>query len=171
MKRIIISCFALVTLLTFFSCKELGRIDQIDDTIPAPKPVEITQVTSIPGGAVIKVEIPDDDNLKGVVATYERNGEIVNTKISRYLDSLLIVGYADLEEHEVKVSSFNVNEVTSDPVITTITPLPSAVKTVEFDMVESFGGIKIHLTNNTSNADLAVCLLADKNLRDRKSVV
>ena len=163
MKKIILSCLVFVTLLIYFSCEEAGRIDQIDETIPAPKPVEVTQVSSIPGGAVIRVKIPDDDNLKGVVATYERNGEVVNTKISRYLDSLVVEGYADTLDHKVQVSAFNVNEVTSTPVEVTITPLPAAVQTVQFDIVEAFGGIKVHVMNNTSYADLAVILLADKD--------
>ncbi len=163
MKKIILTCLAFTTLLIYFSCEETGRIDQIDGSIPAPKSVEVTQVTAIPGGAVIRVKIPDDDNLKGVVAKYERNGEIVNTKISRYLDSLVIVGYSDTLKHLVQVSSFNVNEVTSTPVEVTINPLPAAVKTVKFDIMEGFGGIKVHVMNNTSKADLAVVLLADKD--------
>jgi hypothetical protein len=172
MKRIILSCLLTVIALIFFGCDESGRIDQIDDSIPAPKQVEVTRVTRIPGGSVIRVKIPDDDNLKGVVAKYERNGEIVNTKISRYLDSLVIEGYADTLDHVVQVSAFNVNEVTSAPVNVTITPLPAVVQIVNFDIVEAFGGIKIHVMDNTTRADLAVCLLADKdttniNLPDR----
>lgn len=164
MKKIIILCS--VIFLMVFGCKESGRIDQIDESIAVPKPVEVTQVTSTPGGAVIKVDIPDDANLKGVVATYERNGEIVNAKISRYIDSLVVVGFADTLEHEVQVSSFNVNEVCSNPVSVKIKPLSAAVQTVGFDIIESFGGVKIHINNNTSNADLAVCLLADQDLTD-----
>lgn len=152
-----------VTALIYFSCDDSGRIDQIDGSIPAPKPVEVTQVTQIPGGAVIRVKIPDDDHLKGVVAKYERNGEVVNTKISRYLDSLVIVGYSDTLKHLVQVSSFNVNEVTSTPVEVTVHPLPAAVQTIQFDLMEAFGGIKVHVMNNTSKADLAVVLLADKD--------
>lgn len=163
MKKILVSCLVFLTMLIYFGCEESGRIDQIDDSIPAPKPVEVTQITSKPGGAVIRVKIPDDDNLKGVVATYERNGEVVNTKISRHLDSLTIVGFADTLDHKVQVSAFNVNEVTSTPVEVTITPLPAAVQTVQFDVVEAFGGIKVHVMNNNSNADLAVILLADKD--------
>lgn len=161
MKKLL---FVLISALFLFSCEETGRIDQIDNTIPAPKPVEVTEVISIPGGAVIKIKIPDDDNLKGIVAKYERNGEIVNTKISRYLDSLIIVGYADTESHVVEISSFNVNEVPSTSVNVSITPLAPAVKTVQFDITEAFGGVKIHIMNNTSKEDLAVCLLADKDI-------
>lgn len=164
MKKIVLSCFLLIAALTFYSCEEGGRIDQLDKSIPAPRPVEVTNITSIPGGAVIKVKIPDDDNLKGVVATYERNGEIVNTKISRYLDSLLIVGFADTLSHEVEICSFNVNEVRSTPVKVSFNPLKPAVQTVQFDIAEAFGGVKIHIMNNTSKEDLAVVLLADKNI-------
>ncbi len=163
MKRIILSCLVAVTALIYFSCDDSGRIDQIDNSIPAPKPIEVTQVSKIPGGAVIRVKIPDDDNLKGVVARYERNGEVVEAKISRYLDSLVVVGYADTLAHKVQVSSFNVNEVTSTPVEVIIKPLPAAVKTIQFDVVEAFGGIKVHVMNNTARADLAVVLLADKD--------
>ena len=163
MKKLIY-CSALLFVWLFFSCQEAGRIDQIDESVPAPKPVEVTEVISIPGGAVIKVKIPNDDNLKGIVATYERNGEIVNTKISRFVDSLLVVGYADTEPRKVEVCSFNVNEVRSTPVNVTINPLTPAVQTVEFDIAEAFGGVKIHIMNNTSNEDLAVCLLADKDV-------
>ena len=72
-----------------------GELIRLTTRYPVPKPAEVTEVIGIPGGAVIKVKIPNDDNIKGIVATYERNGEIVNTKISRYLDSLIVVGYAD----------------------------------------------------------------------------
>ena len=164
MKKIILSYLGLVTVVTFLGCAKAGRIDQIDKTIPAPKPVEIIQVTSIAGGAVIKVKIPDDDNLKGVVAKYERNGELVNSKTSRYLDSLVIVGYADTLPHVVEISSINVNEVLSTPVSVSIKSLAPSVQTVKFDIVEAFGGIKIHIMNNASNENLAVCLLADKDL-------
>ncbi len=163
MKQILLSSLLAVTALIYFSCVKSGRIDQLDNTIPAPKPVEVTNITSRPGGAVIKVKIPDDDNLKGVVAIYERNGEVVNTKISRYLDSLVIVGFADTLIHKVEIKSFNVNELPSTPVEVTIKPLPAAVQTVQFDVVEAFGGIKIHVMNNTSKADLAVILMADKD--------
>lgn len=149
--------------LIFFSCKESERLDQIDKSIPTPQPVEIVEIINTPGGAVIKVDIPDDINLKGVVATYERNGEIVNSKISRYIDTLVISGYADTKNHIVEVSSFNVNEVCSEPIKVTIKPLSAPVQTVNFDVIEAFGGVKVHIMNNTSKADLSVCLLADED--------
>lgn len=143
-----------------------GRIDQYAN-VPAPSPVTVTGVRPISGGAVIKVSIPDDQNLKGVVAVYERAGVEVNTKISRYVDSLFVEGYADTQEHVVNVYSFNVNEERSEPVQVRFTPLAPAILTVKASMAESFGGVKVHIENNTSRADLAICILKDDDLSDQ----
>ena len=95
MKKII---FIFITVLTLAACSDRlgGRIDQLAD-VPVPGKVTVTSVRSIAGGAVIKVAIPDDENLKGIVAEYERNGVVVNSKISRYVDSLTVEGFADLD--------------------------------------------------------------------------
>lgn len=142
-----------------------GRIDQYAN-VPVPSPVTVTGVRPISGGAVIKVSIPDDPHLKGVVAVYERAGVEVNTKISRYVDSLFVEGYADTQEHTVNLYSFNVNEERSAAVPVKFTPLAPAILTVKASMAESFGGVKVHIENNTSRADLAICILKDDDLSD-----
>lgn len=142
-----------------------GRIDQYAN-VPIPSPVTVTDVRPISGGAVIKVSIPDDPYLKGVVAVYERAGVEVNTKISRYVDSLFVEGYADTQEHTVNVYSFNVNEELSEAVPVRFTPLPPAIMTVKASIAESFGGVKVHVENNTSRSDLAICILKDDDLSD-----
>ncbi len=142
-----------------------GRIDQYAN-VPVPSPVTVTGVRPISGGAVIKVSIPDDPHLKGVVAVYERAGVEVNTKISRYVDSLFVEGYADTQEHTVNIYSFNVNEERSAAVPVKFTPLPPAIMTVKASIAESFGGVKVHIENNTSRSDLAICILKDDDLSD-----
>lgn len=142
-----------------------GRIDQHSD-VPIPTEVTVSGVKAIPGGAVIKVTIPDDENLKGVVAEYERHGVTVNTKISRYVDSLVVEGFADTKEHIVNLYSFNVNEERSAAVPVTITPDPPAITTVAYSVAESFGGVKVHIEKNTSKANLAICILRDSDLSD-----
>ncbi len=166
MKKIIfLGCQLVVMLLIMFSCKDGNRIDQIVG-LPLPQQVTITEVKSIPGGAVIKVKIPDDQYLKGVMASYVRNGEVVNTRISRYLDSLVIEGYADTEQHEVKITTFNAEDKESKAQSVNITPLTADIQTVNFSMRETFGGIKIHVMNNVNRADLAIVILADKDMND-----
>ena len=165
MKRILILiCLALAAV----ACDKsgYGRIDQIDPSVPVPAPVMINSVESIAGGAIIKVIIPDDDNIKGVIATYERGGEIVNTKISRYVDSLLVEGFADTQIHSIEVASFNVNEVKSEPVTVDIFPLEPTILKVRPTITPTFGGVKVLIEGNEAKDDLAVCLLIDKDLAD-----
>ena len=159
MKKISI---ILLCLSVLASCSDRlgGRIDQPAD-VPVPGPVSVKSIRSIAGGAVIKVTIPDDENLKGIVAEYERNGQTVNSKISRYVDSLTVEGFADTNPHEVRLYSFNVNEERSDVVNVTVNPLTPAIQLVHPTMVESFGGVKVRIEGNESRSDLAICILRD----------
>lgn len=141
-----------------------GRIDQLDKDLAVPDPVEVTNVKPTSGGAVIWVRIPDDKNIKGVVATYTRGGEEVDAKISRYVDSLVVEGFADTDEHVVKVSSFNVNEEKSEPVEVKVNPLAPAIRTVSPTIISAAGGVKVKITGNESKADLAVCILRDEDV-------
>lgn len=165
MKRVFIILCSLTALL---SCSKGlgGRVDQYAN-VGVPDPITVKSVRSTPGGAIIKVDIPDDDRLKGVVAIYERNGEEVNYKISRYVDSLRIEGFNDTKARTVQLYSFNVNEERSKAVEVSVTPLAPAIQTTGFSLQESFGGVKVHITNNTSHSDLAICILKDDDLSDK----
>lgn len=166
MKRILLTSTSIAALLLVFGCVEdnHGRVDQLDMDLPAPQPVEVTKVKPTSGGAVLWVKIPDDKNIKGVVATYNRGGVEVESKVSRYVDSLKVEGYADTDEHEIKVCSFNVNETKSEPVTVRFNPGMPAIRTVTPTMIAAAGGVKIKITGNESMADLAVCLLRDSNV-------
>lgn len=166
MKRIIAYIsLAILIVACDLSGNEYGRIDQNND-VPIPTPVTVTSVRPTHGGAVIKVSIPNDEYIKGVIATYERNGEEVNAKISRYVDSLTVEGFADQAEHVIHISSFNVNEEKSPSVDVRFTPLPASISTVKPVIYQTFGGVKIRISGNEAKTDLAVCLLRDENLED-----
>jgi hypothetical protein len=119
------------------------------------------KVTGKPGGAVIKYSIPDDDNLLGVKVVYTRNGEICESKASRYVDTLVVEGFGNTDPQEVKLFSVGVNEKLSEPVSTTISPLLPPVQAVKFDVASTFGGVIISLEENNSHADLAIVLMTD----------
>ena len=142
------------------------RLIPSDDSVPVPAALTVTSVTSTPGGAVIKVAYPDDENIRGAIATYTRNGVEVNAKVSRYVDSLIVEGFPDTDAHEVKLCTFNVNETLSEPKTVQINPLTPAIQTVKPTITETFGGVKILIEGNEAKADLAVCLLRDEDLSD-----
>ena len=159
MKKTIIILFAAFALV---SCSDKlgGRIDQ-PANVPVPGKVTVTGVRSIAGGAVIRVSIPDDENLKGIVAEYERHGALVNAKISRYVDSLTVEGFADTNPHKVTLYAFNVNEERSEGTEVSINPLVPAIQTVHPTMMGSYGGVKVRVEGNESRSDLAICILRD----------
>ena len=159
MKKTIIILLAAIALA---SCSDRlgGRIDQPAD-VPVPGKVTIKDVRSIPGGAVIKVTIPDDEYLKGIVAEYTRNGIVVNSKISRYVDSLTVEGFSDTNPHKVSLYAFNVNEERSEGLDVTVNPLTPAIQSVSTSLTGSFGGVKVRVEGNESHSDLAICILRD----------
>lgn len=161
MKKILLSFSILLLFATMIvGCTDGDRIDQ-KSGMPVPEEVTVVGTKSTPGGAVIKVKIPDDPNLKGVCASYVRNGEVVEARISRYLDTLVVEGYADEEEHEVEIRSFNADNEMSEAKTVTITPLPAPVQTADFTAESTFGGLSVTITNNTSLAQFAIVIQAD----------
>lgn len=171
MNHILKTTFSILcSVLLFAACNDgandFGRIDQKDENIPAPSPISVASVRSISGGAVIKVNIPDDDNIKGVIAKYTRNGKEVNAKISRYVDSLTVVGFFDTKPHVVELAAINVNEVESTPVKVEITPLEPAISLATATLYQTFGGVKVRIDGNTPKENLTVVLLRDTDLSD-----
>lgn len=157
MKRLL--CFLMLCLI--FGCKEEGRVDFIDENAPAPKSVEVVEVVNTLGGAIIRFKLPEDNNLLGVKAVYNRNGETVETKASLYVDTLSIEGFGNDLPQDIQLFSIGKNEKLSDPVSVQIKPLSPPVQTVQFDLEAGFGGVIVSIDSNRTNADLAIVLLAD----------
>ena len=166
MKKILLFILSAVSIFSYYGCSELGRIDQIDESISAPEKLSVLNVTNTPGGAVIKVKVPNDQNLMGALAVYERNGEECKTKISKYVDTLVVEGFGNTDPREILLYSIGKNEKLSEAVKVTINPLLPPVHTVKFDLEETFGGVVVHLDNNETRAELAVGLLVDTILSD-----
>jgi hypothetical protein len=152
-----------VLLYTVSNCKEEGRLDHIDDSTPAPAPVsrETVRVTNKPGGAVIKYDIPNDKNLLGVKVVYTRNGEVCESKASKYIDSLVVEGFGNTDPQQVQLYSVGTNEKLSEPVSVQINPEQPPVKTVKLGLEEGFGGVIASFEGNHSKASLALVLLFD----------
>lgn len=147
--------------LVWAGCKEEGRIDQIDESAPAPQPVTVTKVENIPGGAIIRYTLPSDENLLGVKAEYERiPGHTVKTEASLYTDSLVIEGLGDTKPHEVRLYSVGRNGKTSDAIFIEATPLDPPIMIATKKMSATFGGVKVELTNE-ARANLALVLMTD----------
>lgn len=161
MKKVLLSfSILLLSAAAFISCSDGDRIDQRGG-LATPQQPTLLDVKSIPGGAVLKFKLPDDPNIKGIVATYQRNGATVESRISRYLDTLTVEGYADMNEHDVQFSSFNADDGKSEPQTVKITPLEAPISTAKYEFFEAFGGFKVKIKGNPSKAQLALVVQAD----------
>ena len=151
-KITFVSAAWLVLLLAFASCEELGRIDQIDENAPAPKAATVTSVTTKPGGAIIHYSIPNDDNILGVKAVFERNGETCESMASRFVDSLVVEGFGDTAERKATVYAVGKNGKLSTGSPVTFTPETPPVQGATVDLEATFGGVRVKLEGNDSNA-------------------
>ncbi|MDR1339338.1 MAG: DUF4959 domain-containing protein [Prevotellaceae bacterium] len=161
MKRKIFIFIMIAALMYISGCSEEGRIDHFDDSAPAPAPVTGVQVENTPGGAVISYNIPNDKNLLGVKVVYTRNGEVCESKTSKFMNYLVVEGFGSTASQEVQLYSVGINEKLSEPVPVSINPLVPSVQTVTFDLEVAFGGVVASLEENVSTANLSLVLLMD----------
>ena len=160
----------MLSLLSWYCCKEEGRIDIINEYAPAPLPLTEVTVTPRHGGAVLRYQIPKDKNLLCVKAVYEINpGQFNETKASIYLDSLVLKGFGSANTTPVKVYTVGRNGKESEPLIVNVTPLTPVVDVVSssFEIKRAIGGVKIAYDKNDSQENLTYVLLA-WNARNHK---
>jgi hypothetical protein len=163
MKKLLIS---ITVLMLVASCTESGRIDQIDPADYVPQQVTITSVRRVAGGAIIKYALPDDINLRGVRAEYNRSGEDVYTQVSKYVDSLKVEGYSDTQTHTVQIYGIGKNGRKSAPLSLDITPGQPTIQKIRLSLSETFGGVRLIMQGNEDNESIAMTILKDDNVRE-----
>ncbi|GHT50708.1 hypothetical protein AGMMS49982_06550 [Bacteroidia bacterium] len=152
-KRIILSVFLMGAL--GYGCQE-----EVSDDSPAPAPITVREVVNTSGGAIIRYTLPNDKNLLGVKAVYERNGETVETKASLYVDELSVEGFGDTNPHEVTLYSVGRNEKLSSPTPVQITPETPSVLAAQVQLDATWGGIKLTF-KNPAQANLSFVVMVD----------
>lgn len=142
----------------FITCNEeyTGQYP-IDSTIPG-NVTDIEVIEQFGGGVTIRYNIPNDDDLLYVKATYKLDdGRPMEIKSSFYNNTMNIVGFALEEERTIELRCVDRSQNESDPVIVKVTPKRSPI----FDALESllvfsdFGGIQLQW-KNTAKADLTI---------------
>lgn len=157
----------LLALCCFTSCKDDNLRTYIDHGTTAPAAVTDVKVESLPGAASITYTLPKNSlDLLYVQANYEiRPGVKQQALTSFYGDSILVQGFGDTAEHEVKLVSVDRSGNKSDPVIVKVKPLLPPVRQVYDSLSYSadFGGIRV-ITKNPSEAKLMIGVLIKDSL-------
>lgn len=143
------------------SCgKEVGK-EPVDTDKTAPAGITNVQVENRPGKARITYTLPNDKNLLYVKAEFTPTSGIPSeTKASYYIDSLIVDGFADTLEYEVKLYAVSRSGAQSDPVVVTIKPLEAPIFAVlrSLQTVNAFGGFNI-VASNPTGGDISIVVL------------
>ena len=147
------------------SCgKEIKNSPLCDDG-SVPSVVTNVKVENRAGYSKITYSVPSDKNLLYIQAEYvPTNGKAAETKASYYEDSLVVTGYADTLEHDVKLYSVTRCGTKSEPVVVKIKPGESPIFKVYKSMVVEnfFGGFRVTASNPTQDNIGVVVLSLNK---------
>jgi len=162
MKKLSIVTTYFMLLFYLGSCKEDLGISQplVNDGV-APGTVSGISVTNRPGTAKIVYHIPGDNDLSYVKAEYEiRPGVFREVKSSKTNDSLIVDGFSQAKEYQVKLYAVDMGENKSAPVIVTVKPTLPPVVTVlnSLNLMSDFGGVSV-VTNNPTSAEVAIVMV------------
>jgi hypothetical protein len=116
-----------------------------------PKPISNPQVQNLPGAAKISYTLPDNPNLLYVKAVWEYKGVSHEAKSSLYDNSVLLEGFNDTLQHEVKLYAVSNCEKPSDAVTANVQPQRAPIWGVYYSLVvvPTWGGINISYQNPT----------------------
>ncbi|MNY91615.1 F5/8 type C domain protein [compost metagenome] len=167
MKGLIYMLYAgLLFVGTIGSCRktEVGTMDKSDKQ--APGPVSNAQVENLNGAAKITYSLPQDDDLLYIRAEYTtKQGIVRNTKVSRYLDSVVLQGFADTDVYEARLYAVDKSENVSVPLLVKVQPKTPPFELVKQKLVASaaFGGLDVGYQNVTES-NVAIVILANDKL-------
>jgi len=159
---------AVAILLITISCKkEIGEHKPITNSDAVPAIVKNIQVANQKGKATLTYAVPNDPNLLYVKATYTiRTGE-AEVKASYYSNSLVLEGFGDTLEHDVKVYSVSRSEVVSEPTVVKVKPLQSPIWDVfkSITVENAFGGYNLTASNATKG-NVAILVLKKNEFKE-----
>ncbi|WP_025143690.1 DUF5000 domain-containing lipoprotein [Pedobacter jeongneungensis] len=148
----------LLSTVAFFSGCKQDTIGPLENSTAIPGQVSNVSVTNGPGNATLTFSLPNDKDLLYVKAIYNlSNGQEMEVKSSYYGNSLLVEGFGDTNEHEVKIYAVSRSEVASAPYVIKVKPLENPIWGVyrSLKAVADFGGLNFKATN-PSKADLSI---------------
>lgn len=145
------SIFTMAITFLIVSCDQ-NNLEPLENNSTPPDQVENVAVENLAGKAKITYTLPSNQDLLYVKAVYTlASGRIMEVKSSYYNNSLTVEGFADTDEHEIKLYAVNRSETESIPVVVKIKPLEAAIWGVFRSIVSkpAFGGVFIEASNLT----------------------
>ncbi|RGN40288.1 DUF4959 domain-containing protein [Bacteroides oleiciplenus] len=155
----------IIAIILFIGCDDIS-MKPITSGSDAPGMITNISVENQPGQAVITYSIPKNQNILYIKAVYPlANGETREVKASYYTNKIVVDGFADTNEHTIKLYAVNRSESSSEPAEVTIKPLENPIWEVfrSLKILPDFAGVKIRGENPT-RANIAVEVLEKDTL-------
>lgn len=146
-------------------CKE-DIIAPLEKNSNPPGQVSKVTVENQPGKAKVTYALPSNQDLLYIKAVYEiRPGVIREVKSSYYINTMELDGFADTNEHEVRLYSVNRSEVASEPTVVTVKPLENPIWDVfrSVQVLPDFSGVRI-TAKNPDQANVALEIIKKDSL-------
>lgn len=164
-KRIYAVTTAVLLLFVCTQCEE-HKIGPLEGNDNPPGEVTNVSVENQAGKARVTYVLPRDQDLLYVKAVYEIRPDVVREiKSSYYANSMELDGFADTEDHEVRLYAVNRSEVASAPVMVTVRPLENPIWAVyrSLRILPDFAGIRI-TAQNPAQASIALEIVRKDSL-------
>lgn len=135
--------------LCITACNDNADVNIPTGSMTPPSQVLNVSIKNKSGAAVIYYDLPDDQNLKYVRASYKVNNTIRTVNASFYTDSLVVDGFPSEGEYDIELYSVSYGEVVSAPLVVRVSPETPPYQTVRktLEVAETFGGIKVSFEN------------------------
>lgn len=160
-------CYGLLAaLFVAASCQE-KELGPVGGNGIAPDALSDVVVQALPGAVKLTYKLPSSKNLLYVKAIVNVNGKDRETRASFYENSLEIEGFGDTNTYQVALYAVSRDEVASEPLYVTVTPLtpPVQVAFSSFELFEDFGGATVGF-KNPSEGDLNIVMMTTDDAGD-----
>ncbi|WP_162915408.1 DUF5000 domain-containing lipoprotein [Paraflavitalea soli] len=158
-----------LSLLTFsiglfaWSCSKVDSNTPLTPSKGTPAKVANVTVRNDSAKAILTYTLPNAADIAYIKAVYDLASEKSReVKASVYDNQLILDGFGDTLEHQVKVYAVNKAEVASEPVTVTVKPLENPIWGVfrAMKVVPDFAGIRV-ITKNPARFNIAIEILQD----------
>ena len=131
------------------ACADNADLNEPAGSTTPPAQVLNATVKNLPGAAIIYYDLPDDQNLKYVRASYKVDNMVRTVNASFYTDSLVVEGFPTKGEYDIELYSVSYGEVVSSPLVVKVNPDTPPYQKVRGTLVsaETFGGIRVNFDN------------------------
>lgn len=152
MKKIIYIILALVITVLPSACNNDSDVNSSHGSTIPPAEVMLDSIKNLPGKSIIYFTQPNDKNFLYMKAVYSTDGGERSINASYFADSIVVEGFGQAGEYDVKLYSVSPGEAYSKPLNIKINPKEPSYITAykEMTITPDFAGIRIKTFNTGS---------------------